>query len=67
VTVPAIVVATTRHADALRAPLRRYDHDYDGRVVGSSARALEVVDEITAAGAQVACSRRTVYCPTPTR
>ncbi|MBK1787924.1 FAD-dependent oxidoreductase [Prauserella cavernicola] len=52
--VPAIVIASTQHADALRAQLRRYEHDYDVRVAGSSAGTVDIVEEITAAGGQVA-------------
>ncbi|ALL78962.1 thioredoxin reductase [Pseudonocardia sp. EC080610-09] len=52
--VPAVVIASAEHAEALRVPLRRYEHDYDVRVAGSSVGVLAVVDEITAAGAQVA-------------
>ncbi|MFC4562302.1 FAD-dependent oxidoreductase [Nocardiopsis mangrovi] len=51
---PAIVIASAQHADALRAQLRRYEHDYDVRVVGSSAGTVDVVGEIAAAGGQVA-------------
>ncbi|WP_307796225.1 FAD-dependent oxidoreductase [Amycolatopsis sp. 195334CR] len=52
--VPAIVLASAQYAEGLRSQLRRYEHDYDLRVTDSSAATVTVLDEITAAGGQVA-------------
>ena len=51
---PAIVIATTHHAEALASAFARYDREYDVRLVGDEVAAKATAEELLASGSQVA-------------
>ena len=51
---PAIVLASSQHADVLATAFARYEHEYDVRLVPDEGQAKQVAVDVLAEGSQVA-------------